>query len=54
MMKEHIVFKIENALGSIDANVQVTTVDNISMKPATQPIITDLKQHDTLVLALCC
>ena len=42
--------QIENALGSIDANVQVTTVDNLSIKPATQPIVTELKQHDTLVL----
>ncbi|CAF2489671.1 unnamed protein product [Rotaria sp. Silwood2] len=40
---------IENPLGSIDSNVQVTTVDNVSIKPS-KPNKTDLKQHETLVL----
>lgn len=42
--------QIENALGSIDSTVQVTTVNNLSIKPATQPLNTDLKQHETLIL----
>ncbi|CAF3984671.1 unnamed protein product [Rotaria magnacalcarata] len=41
---------IENSLGNIESNFQLTTVDNVSIKSSTQPINTDLKQHDTLVL----
>ncbi|CAM4905811.1 unnamed protein product [Rotaria socialis] len=41
---------IENSLGHIDSNVQVTTVDNVSIKPSSKPNKTDLKQHETLVL----
>ena len=40
---------IENPLGKIDSNIQVTTVENVSIKP-TKPNKTDLKQHDTLTL----
>jgi hemicentin len=42
--------RIENALGNIESNIQLTTIDNVSIKPSTQPINTDLKQHDTLTL----
>jgi hemicentin len=42
--------QIENALGSIESNVQVTTVDNLSIKPLAQSSNMDLKQHDTLTL----
>ncbi|CAF4549830.1 unnamed protein product, partial [Rotaria magnacalcarata] len=41
---------IENSLGNIESNFQLTTVDNVSIKSSAQPINTDLKQHDTLVL----
>ncbi|CAF5190947.1 unnamed protein product, partial [Rotaria magnacalcarata] len=41
---------IENSLGHIDSNVQVITVDNVSIKPSSKPNKTDLKQHETLVL----
>ena len=41
---------IENALGAIDTNVQVTTVDNVSIKPPAKAPKTDLKQHETLTL----
>ncbi|CAF4829501.1 unnamed protein product [Rotaria sp. Silwood1] len=41
---------IENPLASIESNVQVTTVDNVSIKPSSKPNKTDLKQYDTLVL----
>ncbi|CAF3575459.1 unnamed protein product [Adineta steineri] len=40
---------IENPLGKTEANVQVTTVDAVSIKPS-KPNKTDLKQHETLVL----
>ncbi|CAF3618249.1 unnamed protein product [Rotaria sordida] len=39
---------IENPLGHVDSNVQVTTVDNVSIKPTSKPNKTDLKQHETL------
>ena len=42
--------QVENALGSCEALTQVTTVDNVSIKPLTQSIKTDLKQHETLTL----
>ncbi|CAF4359294.1 unnamed protein product, partial [Adineta steineri] len=38
---------IENPLGKTEANVQVTTVDAVSIKPS-KPNKTDLKQHETL------
>ena len=41
---------IENALGHVDSNVQLTTIDVVSIKPAAKPNKTDLKQHETLVL----
>jgi len=41
---------IENALGTIESNIQVTTVDNVSITPSVQISNTDLKQHDTLTL----
>ncbi|CAF0916357.1 unnamed protein product [Adineta ricciae] len=41
---------IENPLGKTSANVQVTTVDDVSIKPSSKPNKTDLKQHETLVL----
>ena len=41
---------IENALGSIESNVLVNTVDDVSIKPSTKSINTDLKQHDTLTI----
>jgi hemicentin len=42
--------RIENPLGNIESNVQVTTVDNVSIKPSSKPNKTDLKQHETLIL----
>ena len=42
--------RIENLLGNIESNIQVTTVDNISITPSAQAGNTDLKQHDTLIL----
>ncbi|CAF1262379.1 unnamed protein product, partial [Rotaria sordida] len=42
--------RIENSLGNIESNFQITTVDNVSIQPSTKPINTDLKQHDTLTL----
>ena len=42
--------RVENALGSIDSNVQVTTVDNVSITASAHAVNTDLKQHDTLTL----
>ncbi|CAF4411465.1 unnamed protein product, partial [Rotaria socialis] len=41
---------IENSLGNIESNFQLATIDNVSIKSSAQPINTDLKQHDTLVL----
>jgi len=41
---------IENPLGKTNSNVQVTTVDNVSIKPSSKPNKTDLKQHETLIL----
>lgn len=41
---------LENPLGSTDSNIQITTVDNVSIKPSPTPNKTDLKQHETLVL----
>ena len=42
--------RIENALGNIESNIQVTTVDNISITASGKAINTDLKRHDTLTL----
>ena len=42
--------RIENLLGNIESNIQVTTVDNVSIKPSAHVVNTDLKQHDTLTL----
>jgi hemicentin len=42
--------RIENALGNIESTVQVTTVDNVSIKPSAKSTNTNLKQHDTLTL----
>ncbi|CAF1655594.1 unnamed protein product, partial [Adineta ricciae] len=42
--------RVENALGSIDSNVQVTTVDNVSITASAHAVNTELKQHDTLTL----
>ena len=42
--------RIENALGNIESNIQVATIDNVSIKTSTTSINTDLKQHDTLTL----
>ena len=42
--------QVENTLGTCEANVQVTTVDNVSIRPLTQSINTDLKQHETFTL----
>lgn len=41
---------IENALGTTESNIQVTTVDTVSIKASAQVANTDLKQHDTLTL----
>jgi len=41
---------IENLLGNIQSNIQLTTVESISIKPSTSPINTHLKEHDTLIL----
>jgi hemicentin len=42
--------RIENLLGNIESNIQVTTVNNITIQPLTKTINTDLKQHDILKL----
>lgn len=42
--------QIENTLGKTELNVQVTTVDDVSIKPSKTPNKTNLKQHDTLIL----
>jgi hemicentin len=42
--------RIENALGNTESNVQITTVDNVSIQSSVKPTNTDLKQHDTLTL----
>jgi len=42
--------RIENPLGSTESNVQVNTVDDVSIKPSSKVPKTDLKQHDTLIL----
>ncbi|CAF4747141.1 unnamed protein product, partial [Rotaria sp. Silwood1] len=41
---------IENSLGNIESNFQITTVDNVTIQPSTKSINTNLKQHDTLTL----
>lgn len=42
--------RVENALGNIESNIQVTTVDAISITASGKAINTDLKRHDTLTL----
>ena len=42
--------RFENPLGNTEANIQVTTIDNVSIRPSSKSSKTDLKQHDTLIL----
>lgn len=41
---------IENSLGTLDSDFQLTTVDNVSIKASGGTVNTELKQHDTLTL----
>jgi hypothetical protein len=42
--------RIENALGTVESHVQLTTVDTVTIQPLTKAMKTDLKQHETLTL----